>query len=624
MVTLPNSLKQFLPAAQIFLRRHWQRLLAIREKIRFSEEAFHLVLAGGIGVIAAFVNLLFYKCIDGVQLIAFGHAGDIVELGERLEHWWQVLTIPALGALAAGLVLYWGLRVVGKQGSTNLLEVVVVGDGRLPFRSAIVKSTSSLISIGTGASIGREGAILQLSAMMASKLGQLAKWPPYRLRLLVACGAASGLAAAYNAPVAGAVFAAQIVLGNFSMNLFAPVVFSSVIASMLSRNLFEIHPYIVPSFNFTSVTQLPWFVVLGILCGLLGAAFLKLLRRSQEGFGQMKAPLYSRMLLGGLVVGLIAIGYPAIWGNGYTVINRILTEHFEIKMLFAIFVAKMLATVITVGCGTVGGVFTPTLFMGASLGALFGFTLHHVGVAGALPVGIFALIGMGGILAATTRSPLLAMIMIFEMSNYSLMPALMLVSVVSTLVARRLHPESIYTEPLRIKGLAAEREAPNVGVATEQTVGDIMRAPVQPLQENATLREIGERFLTSPNNFLPVVDSNQKMVGVVSLHDLKEYLTAGTELNAIIAYDVMRPLPPRLTPNQRLIDALPTLLASEQRNVPVVNSFAENRLVGAVARSEALGLLSEAIAASTSGAKAEPKVIQEAHGLVTDSSAKGG
>jgi CIC family chloride channel protein len=593
-----DIVERYWPTVQDFLRRHWERALRIRESIRFSEEAFHLVLAGAVGVIGGLTNFVFYFCIDLVQDFVFRHHQDVVEIAERLD-WWQRLLVPALGGLAAGLVLHWGGRFFARQGSTNFLEVVVAGDGRLPFRSAIVKATSSLISIGTGASIGREGAITQLTAMISSKLGHVARWQPYRLRLLVACGAASGLAAAYNAPVAGAVFAAQIVLVNFSMNLFAPVVFSSVVASIISRNFFEIQPYVVPTFTFTRVTDLPWFLILGIFCGILGAGFLKLLRRGEEGFKAIPIPSYMKLALGGLVVGFIAIGFPTVWGNGYTVIKRILVGQFEIETLLAIFIAKLLATIVTVGSGTVGGVFTPTLFLGAGLGALFGMTLQALGFAPGLPVGLFALVGMGGVLAATTRSPLLAMIMVFEMSNYSLMPALMVGSVVSTLVARRLHPESIYTEPLRLKGLAEDREAPRSGGAIEQTVGDIMRVPVPPVLETATLRKVGERFLTSPNNFLPVVDAHTKLVGVVALHDLKEHLHAGHELDAVIAYDVMRPPPPCLTPNQRLLDALPTLLASEQRNVPVVNTFSEMRLVGAVARTEALGLLSEAIAAST-------------------------
>jgi chloride channel protein, CIC family len=206
---------------------------------------------------------------------------------------------------------------------------------------------------------------------------------------------------------------------------------------------------------------------------------------------------------------------------------------------------------------------------------------------------------MGSMLSATTHSPLLAMILIFEISlDYSLMPPLMLACVVSILVARRIHPESIYTAPLRLKGLSVTADTAAPGTATERTVGDIMRVPVPPLRENATLNEIADRFLTSPNNFLPVVGAKQQLIGLVALQDLKEYLNPGQELGAIIAYDVVRPPPACVTPNQRLIEVLPVVLASEQRNIPVVNSLKENRLIGALARSEVLNLFSEAIAVS--------------------------
>jgi CIC family chloride channel protein len=204
---------------------------------------------------------------------------------------------------------------------------------------------------------------------------------------------------------------------------------------------------------------------------------------------------------------------------------------------------------------------------------------------------------MGSVLAATTHSPLLAMIMVFEISlNYTLMPPLMVACAVATLVARRFHPDSVYTEPLRRKGLEVEGESLRLGAATQQTVGDLMREPIPPLKQTATFRAIADRFLTSPNNFLPVVDEKQQLVGIVALQDLKEYLNAGQELNGVIAFDVMRPPPACLTPSQKLLDALPVLLASEQRNIPVVNTQKERRLVGALVRGEALGLLSEAIA----------------------------
>jgi CBS domain-containing protein len=506
-------------------------------------------------------------------------------------------------------------------------------------------------------------------------------------------------------------------------------VFASVVATMVSRSFFGIRPwYTVPPFEFTSLTQLPWFVCLGIVSGAMGALFMKMLNQADSVFRKVPAPIYIRLALGGLVVGLIAVWYPGVWGNGYVITNRILqgeygapafsakdivsldwfanklkrpapedgvskylaaqlapatlnllsnyTGNLDAKLrqalavdvnrviqsgplyeaqrftnvtltaktirmlerkpqgldlvrlnrklllevypleisrthwreaaaaglvlLAGLVVAKLAATLATVGSGAVGGVFTPTLFLGSGLGATFALTLQQLGAGEDLPIAAFAVVGMGSMLAATTRSPLLAMIMVFEISlDYSLMPPLMLACVVSILVARRLHPESIYTEPLRRKGLIVPQEATASEAAAERTVGDIMRAPVAPVRETATLREIADRFLTGANNFLPVVDGKYQLVGLVALQDLKEYLGAEEEFHGVIAYDFMRPPPPCVTPNQRLLDVLPVVLASEQRNIPVVNTLKENRLIGALPRAEVLGLFSEAIAASS-------------------------
>jgi CBS domain-containing protein len=503
---------------------------------------------------------------------------------------------------------------------------------------------------------------------------------------------------------------------------------------MVSRSFFGIRPwYVVPPLEFTRLSQLPWFVVLGFVAGVLGAGFLKLLNRSEESFMKISAPIYVRLALGGLIVGLLAIYFPGVWGNGYVITNRILHGEYtgtafgpsdivgapalaarltdltssnelsrlieaqfspethnivsnytvvsnytaqaplelekalaeelnrvirsgplsssnffetvnlepevrkliarqpqgddlvrlnrvllasaypdEIKLkygsttalrsllfLVGLFLAKLVATLAAVGSGAVGGVFTPTLFLGAGLGATFGLCLKELGAGAGLPISPFAVVGMASMLAATTRSPLLAMIMVFEISlEYSLMPALMLACVVSVLVSRRLHAESIYTEPLRRKGLLITDDTSISAAATQKRVGDIMRAPVVPVRETATLREIADRFLTSANNFLPVIDVKEQIVGVVALQDLKQYLGAEENLLGIIAYDVMRPPPRCVTPKQRLLDVLPVVMSSELRNIPVVNTFEENRLVGALERSEVLAIFSEAIAAS--------------------------
>jgi CIC family chloride channel protein len=588
---------------RVWLHRHWQGALRWREKLVFKEEAIHLLVAGFVGVLGGLVNLFFFWAGEMVQRTFLSQSGDPVQAAQMFTTT-QRLLVPALGGLAAGLILYLGSRLIGPQGSSDLLEVVVAGDGRLPLRTESVKTASALVSIATGASIGREGGITQLSATLASKLGQFAKWPPYRLRMLVGCGAAAGISAAYNAPITGAVFASLIVLGNFSMNLFAPLVCASVVAATVSRSFFGIEPwYQVPQFPPSTPAQLPWFIMLGLVCGGLGALFLRSLRTSKEYFDRLKWPIYLKLMVAGLSVGLMAAaGFPGVCGNGYFVTNSILHGQFDkaaeaLPQLSGLLFAKLLVTAITVGAGTVGGVFTPTLYLGAAAGAIFGIGLHQFDCAASVPAGAFALAGMGATLAGTTRSPLLAIILAFEISlDYTLMPPLMLACVVATLVAGQLHPESIYTEHLRLKGLSFRREIEQAGAAMDQTVGDLMRAPVPPLRENVPLREIADRFIANSNNFFPVVDARQQLIGVVALQDLKGFLHGNLELKCVIASDVMRPAPPCLTPDQRLVDALPLLLQCELRNVPVVNSLQEKRLVGSLSRAEALAIFSEAIA----------------------------
>ena len=313
---------------------------------------------------------------------------------------------------------------------------------------------------------------------------------------------------------------------------------------------------------------------------------------------RLPIPMYARLAVGGLAVGAIGLVFPEVWGNGYAVTDRLLRTEPVAVLVLGLFVAKFLATVVTVGSGTVGGVFTPTLFLGAAAGSLFEAALHLAGFGESIPTGCFALVGMGSTLSATTHSPLLAVIMLFELSlNYSLMPPLMLACAVSTLVARRLHRESIYSEPLRRKGLILDRESPRPGAAVERTVADLMREPMLPLRDNTPFRQIADRFLTASNNFLLVVNEEGCLLGMVALHDLKEYLSLDQELTSVIASDVMRPPPACLTPDQRLPDALPVFLESELRNVPVVDSVGHRRLIGTVARAEALSFLSDAITA---------------------------
>ena len=576
-----------------FFRRFFRTLLRWRERVHVSEEAWHLTLAGGVGVIGGLINLGFISLADG---LARG-IGFVTAWGGLSGAAFAVIAVPALGGLLAGLVLFLGLHYVRRQGTASFLEAVFLGDGRLKVRTALVNGLSSLLSIATGATIGREGSITQLTATTASGVGQFFDWPPYRLRLLVACGAAAGMAAAYNAPIAGAVFAAHIVLGNFAMNLFAPLVFSSVIATIVSRSFMGAAPlYDLPAVTFDHF-QLPWFLVLGLVAGLLAAGFQKALRASERILRRLPLPVYGRLALGGAMVGVLALAFPGVTGNGYEATSRVLHGELEFQGLVGLMSARFLATVVVVGVGTLGGVFTPTLFLGAGLGGLFYYLLAEGMGISVIPIAGFALVGMGGVLAGTTHAPLLAMIMIFELTlNYSLMPPLMLTCVISTLVARSIHSANVYSEGLELKGLSASWETEKIGAGTRRRMGDLMQSPTQPLQEVDTFETIADRFLSSTYHFLPVVDVEQRLKGVVALEDLKGYLAMGEHLKSVIALDVMRPPPEVLTPDQRLDEAISTLLSSEMRRVPVVNKLSEMKLIGVVVRSEALGLLSEAIA----------------------------
>ena len=594
-------------------------------RIMANEEAFHLVLAAIIGVIGGLVNLAFLKLVALIQWIVFQKSGDSAVLAQDLGAFFRIL-VPTLGGILAGMVLLLRSHLSGIQKPTNVLEVIAVGDGRIGMRSTLVNAWSSLLSIGTGASIGREGAITQLTATFASKWGQFHQWQPYRLRLMVACGAAAGLAAAYNAPIAGALFAALVLVGNFSMNLFAPLVMASVVATMVSRFWFGIEPwYELPeSIDYgqaARLSQMGWFLVLGIISGAGGAFFLKSIQNAQSATGKYAWPSWAKLGLAGLAVGLIALVFPGVWGNGYEITNQILhAESSEtgftglirgsvfsdlqawqipLVVLAGLLVAKFVATVCTVGAGTVGGVFTPTLFLGAGLGAAFGQALDLFDFADKTPTVAFALVGMGSVLAATTRSPLLAMILIFEISlKYELMPPLMIGCVVATLVSQKLHKASVYSAPLHRRGMVVDQESRRMGSATDRCIGDVMVGPTSPIKETAAMPEISEIFLNSPRNYLPVLSVDKRLVGVISLQDLKAHLNAGDELRAVIALDLMRPPETFLTPNRRLMEALPEIMGSEMEMIPVVNSNREMRLVGSVSRSETLGLMSEVIARS--------------------------
>jgi CIC family chloride channel protein len=569
-----------------------QRLLRwrlwIREKLQLTEWQITLLWAALAGFLGALASMIFSALAEGVHEFMTGSTSGVVESMRHLP-WWGVLLVPTLGGAAAGLVLLYGSRLTRSQSSTDYMEAIVIGNGRVPVRASLVKSTAALFSIGSGGSIGREGPMVQLSAVVASLLGRWRQFTGPQLRLLVACGAASGIASAYNAPIAGSFFVAEIILGSIAMESLGPLAVSAVVATLTIRVLTAAQVlYKVPPFQLNSAWEMGPYVILGLLAGALAPLFLRSLKQAEEFFIALRLPLVLRLALGGLLVGVIAINVPQVCGNGYTVVVDILNGRLIWTVLLGIFACKWLATMASFGSGAPGGVFTPALFMGASAGYLFGTAVHAVWPASGVDPGAFALVGMGAFLSAASRAPVMAVIMLFEMTlSYDIILPLMLCNVIAYYTAKGVAGESLYSASLRRKA-AAE---PAAAFAVTR-VSDLMRLEPPVIPPAARFAEIAERFLSVRVNNLYVRDDEGRFLGAVSLHDIKPYLGQLDLAELVIARDIMREDFPRIGPDQTLSAALGAFLGLTAERLPVVAPDT-GRLLGSLSKSDLLLALVE-------------------------------
>ncbi len=396
-----------------------------------------LLMATLAGFFGALVTVLFREGIRLLEWLVSGQDQGLVAAAVALEPW-QRLLLPVAGGLLAGLILQQVGALLRGRTTTDYMGAVAVGDGWISVRHSLVKASSSLVTVASGGSIGREGAMVQLAAMVASAMGRISRFPRDRLRLLVAAGAAAGLASAYNAPIAATLFVAEIVLGSIALEHIGPLIIAAVIANTTVHEILGYAPvYQIPAFSLVSDWELALYLVLGILAGHLAPMFLSLLERSHQLFGRLPMPLAGRMALGGLVVGAISVYEPQVWGNGYSVVNAVLQDPWAWQALLTVLVLKMIATAATHGSGAVGGAFTPTIFVGAMLGALFGTLVHSLLPEGTATPSAYAVVGMGAMLAGTTHAPLMSILMVFELTmDYSIVLPLMLAVITSHYTAR--------------------------------------------------------------------------------------------------------------------------------------------------------------------------------------------
>ncbi|MES2310278.1 MAG: ClcB-like voltage-gated chloride channel protein [Verrucomicrobiota bacterium] len=571
------------------LRSNIRQILRVRlwlsERLHPGESIVALFWAGLVGFVGALSSVLFREAIHGVQWILTGHHEGLVQTALELP-WQYRLLIPVIGGLGSGLILYWGTKFTSR--APDYMEAVGVGDGVIRSRSTLVKSASSLLTIASGGSIGREGSMVQLSAMLASLVGRKASFTSPRLRLLSACGAAAGIASAYNAPIAGALFVAEIVYGSIAMETLGPLVLSSVVATVTVHQLLSSGPaFQIPAFHIASNWELLFYLALGVVAGFLSPVFLQAIDAGKSIFSRIQLPLYLKLAAGGLVVGVVSILQPEVWGNGYSVVNSILHQDWLWSALVLILITKLIATAATVGSGAVGGVFTPTLFVGATIGCLYGkivylfFGSHFTAWSGG-----YALVGMGCFLAATTQAPLMAIIMLFEMTlQYDIVLPLMLSCVAAYSVVKALDQSPIY----------GNLHAPKSALPAWKTlrVRDLVKKNPPWVSPISSFGKIAQVFATNRMNYVYVVNEHERFLGAVSLHDMKPYLNNDLLADSVLAIDIVKEDFPFLTPEMDLTQALHLFSTHDGERIPVIQDVENRKLMGTISKVDLLLSLSQ-------------------------------
>ena len=432
--------------------------------------------------------------------------------------------VPAIGGLLVGLLVYYFASEAKGHGVPEVMLAVAMNGGRIRGRVAAIKAVASSICIGSGGSAGREGPIVQIGSALGSSIGQLLCLPEERISLLVVCGAAAGISATFNAPVAGVFFAMEVILSEFASRSFAMVVLSSVTASVVGRAALGNTPaFETPAHSMVHPGELVFYVGLGFITAVVAVLFTRILYWTEDLFDEAKFYEPLKPALGGLMTGLLACYYPQVMGVGYESITDSLNDHTDFQLLAVLVVAKLLATSLTLGSGGSGGVFAPSLFMGSTLGGAYGIWVNSVIPEHSASPGAYALVGMAALFAASSHAPITAILILFELTgDYRIILPLMAATVVSTLVSTLLSRESIYTVKLKRRGIDIQRETPeHANPLMRISVSEVMCRELKTVSTNMTVGELISLFNRTGHHGFPVLTPEGRLHGMVTLKDLE-------------------------------------------------------------------------------------------------------
>ncbi len=547
----------------------------------FQATATPFVLAAATGVGAGLAAVVFRELIELFHGLFFVDIAGALDFMGRSH----VILLPALGGLIVGPLIYLFAREAKGHGVPEVMLAVAETGGRIRGRVAVVKSIASAVCIGSGGSAGREGPIVQIGSALASTFGQLLKLDEANIRLLVASGAAGGISATFNAPIAGVFFALEVILRRFSTRNFSVVVLSAVVADVVAISFLGDEPsFAAPGYRLESAWEMPLYALLGVVCAIAGLAFIFLLYKSEDLFDRVRLPEWVKPVVGGLAMGALGLWYADLFGVGYESVNTALIGDRAFLVLMALGGLKILATSLTIGSGGSGGIFAPSLFIGAMAGGAFGEAVH-----GAFPdvtaaSGAYALVGMGAVFAAAARAPITSIIILFEMTrDYHIILPLMTAVVIATLVAQLINRETIYTIKLMRRGIDVQKEEGDY-VMQRATVAEAMNKKPVRVPANMTLPSLAELFADKGVHGAPVVDDEGRLLGIVTQGDIQKRLPdAKPDLRAI---DIASRQVETVYPDQTLHRIITRPDAWERHQFPVVERDDPSRLVGMLSRSD--------------------------------------
>lgn len=478
-------------------------------------------LSLGIGLVTGIAVIFFRELIHLIQWSYYGTDTERFYLAVQNFPWWIILLVPTLGGLIVGVFIYKTLPGHRPHGIPDVIESYIKHNAYIPLRTGIAAMIASAASVGCGASVGREGPAVHLGASLASWLTHKLDLPQHFARLILGCGVSAAVAASFNAPIAGAIFASEVVIGYYALKTFAPIVIASVAATALTRYWFGDFPaFYVSNTLFASFWEFPAFLLLGIISGVVAITFMRSIEISGSIAAKLPGPTWYRPAVGGFCIGTIALVFPHVLGIGYGVTESAMTMQFGFWMLIGIAIAKILATSISLGFGFAGGIFSPALVVGALIGSAFGILATAMFPELSSGPDAYALVGMGAVAAAILGAPISTTLIVFELTgDYALTLGVMVAVVTATEISQILYGRSFFSRQLARRKVNL-RTDDEVEALKKNIISSVMNKETSGTPESTPLPEIRELLLSSPVAKLFMINDQGILMGTITLPDL--------------------------------------------------------------------------------------------------------